>query len=196
MAQAVLTWALEMSHASPIAEDRPPRALRGYTLLPRYYDRVTKAWTAQIIAGQLYVSGADEQITTVLGSCVAVCMRDPRAGLGGMNHFLLPGEDPERHGDELRYGRHAIEHLIAELEKNGGQRQRFETQLFGGGRVIGGTGAIDIGAANIEFARRFLKQQRLAVSNESLGGGYSRRVRFHPLTGEAHVKLLGMGANR
>ncbi len=172
--------------------DRPPSALRGHAHVHRYFDLQTQAWTAQIIAGELYVSPHDELISTVLGSCVAVCIRDPVAGVGGMNHFLLAGEDEDR--AELRFGRFAIEQLISELVKHGGHRERFETRLFGGGRVLGGT--IDIGSANLAFARRFLQQERLPIMSENAGGTFSRRVRYHPRSGEARVVLHDMARDR
>jgi len=82
-----------MSASAPLRIDaRPPPALRGYGHVTRYFDRLTSVWTAQIIAGEVYVGADDEDISTVLGSCVAVCMRDARTGVGGMNHLLLGGD--------------------------------------------------------------------------------------------------------
>jgi chemotaxis protein CheD len=74
--------------ADPVA----PEALAGFEHVRRYFDANLKRWTAQVVPGEFYVTPHDEVLTTVLGSCVSVCMRDPDTGVGGMNHFLLPGE--------------------------------------------------------------------------------------------------------
>jgi chemotaxis protein CheD len=170
-------------------EAPPPRALEGHGQIKRYFDLLTQKWTAQIIAGQIYVCDSDEDISTVLGSCVAVCMRDPIAGVGGMNHFLLPGSDDFRHEGELRYGDVATRRLMSELIKYGARRERLEVSLFGGGRVI--RAQLDIGVSNIDFIRSFVVREQLPVREHHLGGPFSRRVRYHPRTGVASVVTLG-----
>lgn len=176
-----------MPASTPLRIDAsPPPALRGYGHVTRYFDRLTSVWTAQIIAGEVYVGADDEDISTVLGSCVAVCMRDARAGVGGMNHFLLGGDGSER---ELRYGEYATRFLINALLEHGARRERLEVSLFGGGRVL--SGHLDIGAGNIDFIRGFVARERLPVMEESLGGPYSRRVRYNPRTGVARMVMLG-----
>src|SRR5882724_12425061 len=87
-----------------------PRSLPGFDAIHRFWDGNTRAWTAQILPGEFYVTRTpNEIITTVLGSCVAACIRDPVMGVGGMNHFMLP-EAPGRDldGSSTRYGGYAI----------------------------------------------------------------------------------------
>ena len=122
-------------------------------------------------------------LTTVLGSCVAACLTDPLAGVGGMNHFLLPdgagaGTDAGR-----RYGAYAMELLINELVKAGARRERLEAKLFGGGRMF--NSLRDVGMANADFAERFLRDEGIPVVGGSLRGPGGRRLHFWPVSGRA-----------
>lgn len=131
----------------------------------------------------------DAVLTTVLGSCVAACMRDPVLGLGGMNHFLLPGaQDAEATGDAQRYGAHAMELLVNALLARGAQRGRLEVKLFGGARML--KGLTDVGAANAAFAERYLQLEGLAYAGGSLRGDQARRVQYWPGSGRARQILL------
>jgi chemotaxis protein CheD len=122
-------------------------------------------------------------LSTILGSCVAMCLRDPLAGVGGMNHFLLPegagaGTDAGR-----RYGAYAMELLINDLLKAGGRRERLEAKLFGGGRMF--NGLRDVGRANADFAERFLRDEDIPVVGGSLRGEGGRRLHYWPVSGRA-----------
>src|SRR5687767_8370950 len=107
----------------------------GFDSIQRFWDTATAAWTAKILPGEYYVTRHDEIIATVLGSCISVCIRDPIAGVGGMNHFMLPEERVARDykdplaGLATRYGSHAMERLINDLLKLGAQRSRFEIKM-------------------------------------------------------------------
>ena len=125
----------------------------------------------------------DVMLTTILGSCVALCLRDPRTGIGGMNHFLLPegagaGTDAGR-----RYGAYAMELLINDCLKMGARRDRLEAKLFGGGRMF--DTLRDVGAANADFAEKFMRDEGIAVVGGSLRGSGGRRVQYWPATGRA-----------
>ena len=121
-------------------------------------------------------------LTTILGSCVALCLRDPQAGVGGMNHFLLP--EP-RAGVESsrRYGAYAMELLINDVLKAGGRRDRLEAKLFGGGRMF--DSLQDVGRFNADFAERYLRDEGIRVVGGSLRGHGARRVQFWPVSGRA-----------
>jgi chemotaxis protein CheD len=111
-------------------------------------------------------------------------MRDPIARVGGMNHFLLPGEqERERMMQAERYGVHLMELLVNDLLKRGARRDRLETKLFGGGQMI--EGLVDIGRMNAGFAERFLKNEGINYIGGSLGGNRGRRVEFWPVSGRA-----------
>lgn len=134
-----------------------------------------------VVQGEFMISDEpDVVLTTVLGSCVAVCLVDHKRGIGGMNHFLLP------HGDvggtaSMRYGTHAMELLINELLKGGAQRNRLAAKVFGGARM--NDNLKDIGARNAAFAHAFLSDEGIPVLAESLGGTSARRIRFWPVSG-------------
>jgi chemotaxis protein CheD len=142
-----------------------------------------KTKTIAVIQGEYAVS-ADPDVTmsTVLGSCVAVCLFDPINRLGGMNHFLLASSSHEDSAD-LKYGVNAMELLINKLLRLGAERQNFKAKVFGGARMT--EHARDIGSGNAAFARDFLEKEGIACISASLGGAQARRVQFIPTTGAA-----------
>ncbi|WP_245759135.1 chemotaxis protein CheD [Tranquillimonas alkanivorans] len=126
-------------------------------------------------------------LVTLLGSCVATCLFDPVARVGGLNHFLLPaGSDNPR--QSVRYGAHAMELLINGLLRRGANRHRLKGKLFGGARMVDGLS--DIGAANSLFARDFLAKEGIECVGSSLGGVQARKIRFVPTTGAARQMLV------
>jgi chemotaxis protein CheD len=160
-----------------------------------YWDSLQNVEVVRILAGEYYVTHCQEMITTVLGSCISVCIRDTVAHIGGMNHFMLPEEKPAtenqtRHrlsADEA-YGSYAIERLINCILKYGGRRENLEIKIFGGGRIIGGMA--DIGLQNIQFARSYLRTEGLRLAAEDVGGDLPRRMAYLPATGKVLVKKL------
>ena len=148
----------------------------------------TKDRAIHVIQGEYKISRDPRvYLSTILGSCVAVCLRDPKLGLGGMNHFLLPfGQDGE--GDSKKYGAYAMELLINKLLRLGAERDRLEAKVFGGGRI--NVGMSDIGSKNVEFARSFLSTEKIPCVSESVGGTQARRVKFWPVSGRARQLLI------
>ena len=141
-----------------------------------------------IVQGEYHVSGEPNlAITTLLGSCVAACISDPAAGVGGMNHFLLPGEDASS-PMVARHGVNLMELLINGLLKLGAARPRLEAKLFGGARTMHGLG--DYGTANARFAQEFLRREGITIVGGSLGGETGRRIQFWPATGRVRQKLV------
>lgn len=158
--------------------------------LPRYYDSRFNAIAVKVLPGQHYVTDRpDEMLVTVLGSCVAACIRDPVAGVGGMNHFMLPESLSGRWGGEnaaLRYGNHAMAQLIAEILWHEGRLDRLEVKLFGGSAV----GGARVGEENAAFALRFLQDAGLKVVAQHLGGTLPRAIKFFPVTGRVLMRQL------
>ncbi|TCO72317.1 chemotaxis protein CheD [Rhodovulum euryhalinum] len=141
-----------------------------------------------VIQGEFRVSRDPEIVlSTVLGSCVSACIFDPLARVGGMNHFLLPGDEGSNKS-ELKYGAMAMELLINELLKSGAVRSRLRVKLFGGARVS--AAFTDIGEKNVIFARSYLRREGFEVLSESLGGQQARRLHFRPATGAARLVML------
>lgn len=126
-------------------------------------------------------------LTAILGSCIATCLFDPIARLGGMNHFLLPG-DAEGSAQVRRHGRDLTQALIRDLERLGASRARLVAKVFGGGRMI--AGMVNIGALNADFADGFLSSEGIEILTRSVGGDRARRIRFWPTTGRARQLLL------
>lgn len=148
-------------------------------------------WHVQITQGDCYVTDDPREVlTTILGSCIAACLRDPVAGVGGMNHFLLP-ESEGNDRDAQRYGVNAMELLINSILKHGGVRERLEAKLFGGANVMAALS--DVGSKNAEFARRFLANEGIGVRGGDLGGVLARRVQFWPVDGRARQLAMADG---
>lgn len=134
--------------------------------------------------GEHVVTGdASVMLTTVLGSCVAMCLRDPVIGLGGMNHFLLPEGAGTGANAARRYGAYSMEVLINDCLKMGARRERLEAKLFGGGRMF--DTLRDVGGANADFAEQFLRDEGIPLVGGSLRGAGGRRVQYWPTTGRA-----------
>jgi chemotaxis protein CheD len=147
----------------------------------------------KVYPGDFHVTTSkDEKLVTILGSCVAACIRDPATGFGGMNHFMLPENEAGQWGEETmstRYGNHAMEKLINELIKLGCPRERMEVKVFGGGNVIDSQHAI--GSKNAEFILRYLNAEGLKCAAQDLGGDYPRRIEYSPATGRVVRRILG-----
>jgi chemotaxis protein CheD len=143
-----------------------------------------------VIQGEFYVSeDPGVMLTTILGSCVSACIRDPVARVGGMNHFLLPGLDAKSGDSEAeRYGVHLMELLLNGLLKKGARRERLEARLFGGARTVDGLS--DIGARNAIFAEGFLSSEGINYIGGSLRGDHGRRVQFWPVSGRARQAVI------
>ena len=157
-----------------------------------YYDRTFDCDAAKILPGEYYYTGKDMLIVTVLGSCVSACIRDRVKGLGGMNHFMLPdGGDPGNPvSASMRYGTYAMEVLINDLLKAGARREHLEAKVFGGGAVLRGFSAMNVGERNAAFVINYLKTERIPVLAEDLNDIYPRKVYFFPRTGKVLVKKL------
>ena len=138
--------------------------------------------------GQHYVT-ADPAVvvSTLLGSCVAACLRDPVARLGGMTHFLLPGGRVEDDGIGDQPGAHAMEVLVNALLDAGAQRHRLEAKLFGGAHMM--DGLAEVGRQNSAFALGFLEAESIRHLGGSLGGAKARRVQYWPASGRARQMM-------
>ena len=145
-----------------------------------------------IIQGEnAVVTEPDTVITTLLGSCIAVCLHDPQAHIGGMNHFLLGEPNPGQSvaaADMNRYGLHAMELLINAMMKKGAVRSRLTAQVFGGGNIQAAFGKI--GTSNAEFAMRFLKTEGIPVTKSDVGRAHARRVEFAAWEGTANCTAV------
>jgi chemotaxis protein CheD len=156
---------------------------------------VTAAPVFIVRPGKLFASREPVWIRTVLGSCVSVCLCDRTAGIGGMNHFMLPGEGCVR--DPMlpaRYGIHAMELLINGIYRLGGDRRRLEAMAFGGANVLAfANRAGSVSQANIAFVRGFLHAEKIPLVKRLLGGVRPIRVSFLSTEGAVTVELVEGG---
>jgi chemotaxis protein CheD len=151
-----------------------------------FYDAHFKNEAVKVLPGEYYVDNEDILVMTTLGSCIAACLWDRNARVGGMNHFMLP----EGTGDSGRYGSYAMELLINEMLKRGASRLTMEAKVFGGGAVISGMNTINVGERNTKFVTDFLATERIPIVSKDVLEIYPRKVCFLPASGKAMVKRL------
>jgi chemotaxis protein CheD len=171
-------------------------SIAGFGHVNRYWDRDREITAAKILPGEYYVTHDNEMITTVLGSCVAACIRDKELGIGGMNHFMLPvsNYDPLKNSSEsivgiaTRYGNYAMEHLINTILSNGGKRRNLEVKVFGGGKIL--PTLTDVGMKNIDFVLDYIEQEGLKLLSQDLGDIYPRKIIYFPQTGKVCMKKI------
>lgn len=159
-----------------------------------YFDAKVGSEATIVLPGDhLVTHERDLAIVTLLGSCVAACIRDNERGVGGLNHFLLPDEGPRGVGGisgSMRYGTNAMEVLINDIIKQGGQKGRLEAKVFGGGNVIDTTQKETVGDRNARFVIDYLRREGIPVVAQDLGGSRARRIFFFPSTGRVSVLRL------
>ncbi|MGI9491217.1 MAG: chemoreceptor glutamine deamidase CheD [Geminicoccaceae bacterium] len=166
----------------------------------RYFDARFETHAVMVLPGRHYVTtSADEMIVTLLGSCVAACIRDPVAAVGGLNHFLLPESENGNWGSTadaaMRYGNHAMETLINDIIKLGGMRSRLEVKIFGGAQIIEGATTMAVGQKNIDFVQSYLTNEGIDIAAEHLGGPMPRRIHYFPVTGKVQMRQLQRSAD-
>jgi chemotaxis protein CheD len=146
--------------------------------------------------GEFFATKDDTIISTVLGSCVAVGLFDSSARVGGLNHFMLPGDLSNSdliRSPNAKYGMYAMELLINDLMKIGAARGSLSAKVFGGGSVLHftGGGGSKIPASNIEFAFEYLKKEGIPVVASDVGGQDPRKIFFFARTGKVLLKRIG-----
>lgn len=187
--------------AKPLFATRAGQPVHGADVEPkRFFDPRFKAMSVTVLPGRHYVSSdPGDMIVTLLGSCVAACIRDPVIQVGGLNHFLLPESETGHWGERsaaMRYGNHAMEVLINDIVKRGGDRRRLEFKVFGGANVIEVSSSFPVGQRNVEFVERYLRDEGFAVAARHLGGTLPRRIHYFPTTGQVQMRLLKRTADR
>jgi chemotaxis protein CheD len=160
----------------------------------QYFDREFRVDAVKILPGQ-YHAARKGMITTVLGSCVSTCLWDPVERIGGMNHFMLPGDTASPGSPwaaSARLGVYAMEVVINDMIRLGADRRRLVAKVFGGARLLAGFDRLDVGAKNSEFVLEFLRVEGVRVLAQDLLDVYPRKVHFFVDTGVVQVKRLAM----
>jgi chemotaxis protein CheD len=142
--------------------------------------------------GHVFASLEPHAVSTILGSCVAVCLWDTSRRAGGINHYLLPDWINSGSGASARFGNVALEELVERVLELGSRREDLVAKVFGGACVIDSfrSGEGHLGAANVALARRFLGQVGVPIVAEDVEGRRGRRLVYHTDQGVAWVKLL------
>ncbi|MEK7303205.1 MAG: chemoreceptor glutamine deamidase CheD [Pseudomonadota bacterium] len=158
-----------------------------------YFDKSFNSQAVKLLPGEYYVTDKDILLVTVLGSCVAACIRDCYSGIGGMNHFMLPdggGDAGSPLNASARYGTYAMEILINQLLKLGARRCNLEAKVFGGGNVLDGLTVANVGQRNADFVLKFLQTEKIKIVAQDLVDIFPRKVYFFPKNSKVMVKKL------
>lgn len=183
-AKPFTSWPIDKMSSNPISAENSPT---------RYFDKKFGMEAAKILPGEYFATDKDVVLVTVLGSCVAACIRDTRVGVGGMNHFMLPRSERDPASPvsmSARYGTFAMEILINQLIKMGGQRASMEAKVFGGGNVLRGFTTNNIGESNASFVLEYLHNEGIRIAAEDMLGVHPRKIYFFPRTGKVLVKKI------
>ncbi len=160
----------------------------------QYYSEKFQRKVYEIFGGNYYATAETNSIiATLLGSCVAVCLRDKSTGVVGMNHFLLPGDirrDDMLTSPSAKYGMHAMEILINAMMKLGAKREHFEAKVFGGGHVLDSSNS-SVPDNNIMFVKAYLAMEEIPVVAEDLGGNNGRKILYFTDTTEVYLRRIG-----
>ncbi len=185
MGSVAYGWDNNMQHALKL-----PDTLKNADTNPVSMKRRVPSYRATLSVGQgdcMVISDPTAALQTILGSCISACIYDPRANIGGMNHFLLPTHGSNSDSASWRYGCFAMESLINQVLLRGcGKREYLEVKVFGGGNIQAGNGTI--GHDNADFVESFLNREGLRVIAKDLRGSEPRKVLFHPTSGKAFMK--------
>jgi chemotaxis protein CheD len=153
-----------------------------------YADHHFQYDAVKVLPGEYFVSSEDIVVMTLLGSCIAACIWDGKARVGGMNHFMLP--DGDASDGSGRYGSYAMELLINEMLKSGARRETMQAKVFGGAQVMAGFTSLNVGERNTKFVMEYLATERIPVVSQDVLDIHPRKVCFFPVTGKALVKRL------
>ncbi len=151
-----------------------------------------------VAIGEMVVSNNPEDVLVAygLGSCVAVCMYDQSAGVGGMLHALLPSapDGAAAQGTPTKFVTQGVPQLLASMTRMGANPARLIVQLYGGAHMLSAPGfrnALNIGERNVQAAESALKAAGLHVRHQDTGGQSGRTVRLHVGDGQVVVKTRG-----
>jgi len=168
---------------------QPPSPLFGFEACQPVWHERWQHYLVKVKPGEFYVAPPGMAITTVLGSCIAACIRDPATGIGGMNHFMLPDDgDGSERLSSASYGAFAMEQLINGLLKLGCRRDNLEVKLSGGANML--AGGYRIGDLNVRFIRDYIAREGLQLCAEDVGGQQARKVIYFPDQGRMLVKRM------
>jgi chemotaxis protein CheD len=157
-----------------------------------YFDAQFRLPAVKLLPGDYVSTRNPSLLVTVLGSCVAACLRDPVSGVCGMNHFMLPDGQSESGQNSLlaRFGVQAMELLILDMQKRGARRDRLQAKVFGAGSVLDGMNIVNVGELNATFIQHYLQVEHIPVLASDLLGQCARKVYFFTDSGKVMIRRL------
>jgi chemotaxis protein CheD len=178
-----------MADAPTVAGFVPGTAARNGHV-PKFSGGSRQVPSVYLYPGELIATSDPSVISTVLGSCVSVCLLDPVTRSGGANHFLLPyltrGD-----GSSARFGRTAMEMLFTRMLSLGCQKRNLTARMFGGAsQFMASRDRISIGQQNVQVATHFLEDEGIPILAQEVGGARGRKLVFHTETGDVFVRTL------
>lgn len=158
------------------------------------FNKKFKREVVEIFVGEYYVTDKEEMISTLLGSCISVCLIDETRGIYGMNHFLLPNVLASKNinsENEARFGANSMELLIENMIKQGSKKDNIKAKVFGGGKVLKTTqDVITVNEDNIKFVHEFLEKKNIPILSKDVGGTHGRRIYFDTGAGCVYVEKV------
>lgn len=145
-----------------------------------------------ITIGDYHASREPAVLTTVLGSCVSVCLFDKKNLIGGMNHILMPGKPDLNHcNDSARYSTNAMQLLIDSMMRLGADPKYLTAKTFGGANVLPIFPTVNpVGKKITSFVTGFLELEGIPIHAKDMGGRQPRKIYFHTDTGDVYVKRI------
>lgn len=155
----------------------------------RSYDYKLKSYIIHIYAGECYIGDQNEIISTVLGSCIAICLHDVKLKIGGMIHYLLPLTSKKKNLIKpLNFGDKSFDFLVNGLIKKGSMERDLVAKVFGGANMISSGIENNVGELNILYAKKILKKRNIKILSEDVGGVLSRKIFFFPGKNKVFLK--------
>ncbi len=146
--------------------------------------------THYLYPSAIFASPHPYEVSTVLGSCVSICLWDTQLKFGGINHFMLPLWN----GEGLptpKYGNIAFEKLLEKMQYLGSSHTNLVAKVFGGAKQLEkGNSIFNVGERNILMTFDILKEFNVPVISQHTGGDKGRKIKFYTHSGEVHMKLL------
>lgn len=155
-----------------------------------FHERHFNQEAIMLLPGHYIVTKRSLLIVTILGSCISVCLRDEKAGVSGMNHFMLPKGESSPFGAPARYGNLAMELLINQMLKAGAAKQNMTAKVFGGARILSSINTSGVGEQNANFITNYLNNEGIDIVSEDLRGIAARKVFYFSGSGQVLVRRI------
>ena len=143
--------------------------------------------------GDFKITSAPDILRTILGSCVGICLYDPKLKIGGLSHIMLPNA-PSNSVSIFKYAESAIPAMIDNMQKEGADKKRMIAKIAGGAKMFNtkeNSIMGEIGNNNINKVKELLKESNIKVVAEDTGGDYGRTLDFYLESGTIKIKVMG-----